>query len=439
LNNNKSGTRELRDDLEQRLQALRQKYAGILAQHLNLDLTRGKPSSTQLALCDALDGILAHNYLCEDGSDSRNYGGLLGIPEARRLAAEYLGSEIEETMVGGSSSLQLIYQCVVYAHMFGLGKATSWSAEAGDDKVKFLCPVPGYDRHFAICEALDIDMIAVPMNAEGPDMDQVESLLGSDPLIKGIWCVPKYANPDGTVYGDSTVSRLSKLGKLAGKNFLVLWDNAYAVHDLVEKPPELANILDLSRQNGTLDNVIAIGSTSKITFAGAGLAFIASSKQNIENLAKHLSCSSIGPDKINQLRHVRFLKDRHGIRQLMEKHRAILKPKFELVLKHLHKAFAATTLDGKPLGHWSNPEGGYFVLFNTRDGLANKVVKLTAAAGVKLTPAGSTWPYGRDPCDSNIRLAPSFPQLAEIDRAMEVFTLCVEIATLEQASTAAKN
>ena len=271
------------------------------------------------------------------------------------------------------------------------------------------------------------------MDEQGPDMDQVEALVKADPLIKGIWCVPKYANPSGVVYSDAVVGRLAALGKLAGSNFRILWDNAYAVHHLVDNPPALANILALSRQHGTLDNVIAIGSTSKISFAGAGIAFIGSSEANIKTLATHLGFSTIGPDKVNQLRHVRFLKDMATIASLMERHREILQPKFDLVIRHLEQAFGSKTINGQPVGRWTRPQGGYFILFDTQDGLADKVVALCAAAGVKLTPAGSTWPYGKDPHNSNIRLAPSFPQLGEIDGAMAVFTLCVELATLEAA------
>ena len=380
-----------------------------------------------------MDGILNGNYLTENGTDCRNYGGGLGIPEARKLAADYLGCDPKQTLVGGNSSLQLMYQCVLYSHLFGDADAEAWSREAGSDKIKFLCPAPGYDRHFSVCEALGIEMIPVAMTDRGPDMDQVEALVQADPLIKGIWCVPRYSNPSGVVYADSTVQRISKLGNIAGNNFRIIWDNAYAVHHLVDEPPELANILELSRQHGTLDNVYAIGSTSKITFAGAGMAFLASSESNISTLASHLSYLTIGPDKINQLRHVKFLKDNNTIKNHMDQHKAILRPKFDLVQQHLDKAFAGKSLNGEAMGRWTIPKGGYFVLFDTQPGLAQQVISLTGAAGVKLTPAGATWPYGNDPNDSNIRLAPSFPELHEIDAAMEVFTLCVEMVTLEQA------
>ena len=317
------------------------------------------------------------------------------------------------------------------------GADSAWQAEATDSqRIKFLCPAPGYDRHFSICEALNIEMIPVPMNAQGPDMDAVEQLLGQDPLIKGIWCVPKYANPNGVVYSDEVVDRFARLGKIAGANFRIMWDNAYAEHHLTDEPPQLANLLELSEKHGTLDNAIVIGSTSKITFAGAGMAFVASSEANIKQFADYLGISTIGPDKVNQLRHVRFLKDMNGLRALMQEHRKILQPKFELVLKHLREGLADKTINNKALGSWTEPAGGYFILFDTQPGLASRVVELCAAAGVKLTPAGSTWPYKKDPANTNIRLAPSFPSLKEIDEAMQVFVLCVELATLEASANA---
>jgi DNA-binding transcriptional MocR family regulator len=421
-----------RQPLAQRLQELNANYQQILSQGLNLDLTRGKPSAAQLALSDALDGILHHDYRAADGSDCRNYGGALGIPEARELAAAYLECAPAQTLVAGNSSLQLMYQCLLYNHLFGNAGEPSWLQEANGKKVRFLCPAPGYDRHFAVCEALGIEMIPIAMDEQGPDMAQVENQVRSDPLIKGIWCVPKYSNPSGIVYGDATVERLAKLGRLAGRNFRIIWDNAYAVHHLTENPPRLTNILALSERYGTLDNLYVIGSTSKITFAGAGVAFLASSEANVQSLAKHLGYVTIGPDKVNQLRHVKFLRDNQGIAAHMEKHRQILKPKFDLVLEHLEKAFAGRSLGGQAVGNWTRPLGGYFILFDTQPGLAREVVRLTGAAGVKLTPAGATWPYGKDPQDRNIRLAPSFPGLDEIDAAMGVFTLCVELATLKR-------
>jgi DNA-binding transcriptional MocR family regulator len=433
LNTDSPAGSESRDHLSERLQQLQSEYQQILAQGLALDLTRGKPSTAQLDLSDSLDGILQGDYRSADGTDCRNYGGGLGVPEARQLAAEYLGCRTEQTLVGGNSSLQLMYQCVLYNQLFSTPGGESWQQEANGERIRFLCPSPGYDRHFSVCEALDIEMIPVAMDDNGPDMDQVEELVQADPLIKGIWCVPKYSNPSGIVYSDGTVERMARLGTLAGKNFRIIWDNAYAVHHLVEQPPELANILALSETHGTLDTVYAVGSTSKITFAGAGMAFLASSESNIKTLAGHLGYVTIGPDKVNQLRHVKFLGDNRGIAAHMARQREILKPKFDLVLAHLHQAFAGKSIGGSPLGSWTEPQGGYFILFDTQPGLAREVIELTGAAGVKLTPAGATWPYGKDPADSNIRLAPSFPELEEIDAAMKIFTLCVELATVKRA------
>jgi DNA-binding transcriptional MocR family regulator len=422
--------------LQARHQELREQYRQVSEQKLNLDLTRGKPSTEQLCQSDALDGILANDYQCQDGSDSRNYGGIMGIAEAREFAAEYLETTPARTMVGGNSSLQMMYQLVIGAHYHGVrGPESAWMTEASKTgaQVKFLCPSPGYDRHFSVCEALGIAMIPVSMTAEGPDMDQIESLLKADPMIKGIWCVPKYSNPDGVVYSDAVVARMAQLGKIAGANFRIMWDNAYAEHHLVDTPPVLANILELSEAAGTLDNVLVIGSTSKITHAGSGIAFIASSEANLANLAEQLGISTIGPDKVNQLRHMRFLKDMSTLRSLMQGHRRILQPKFESVLQALDAGLTGKMLNGHALGSWTKPQGGYFVLFDTQPGLADKVVKLTAGAGVKLTPAGSTYPYKKDPNNSNIRLAPSFPSVKEIEAAMQVFVLCVELATIEKA------
>ena len=413
---------------QMRRQELLNQYQQIQARKLNLDVTRGKPATNQLDLSDALDGILNGNYRCEDGTDVRNYGGGLGIPEARKFAADYLETVPSKVMVGGNSSLQMMYQYVQGAFQHGVrGNESAWVNEAkAGQRIKFLCPAPGYDRHFSICEYLGIDMIPVQMDENGPDMDQVETLLKKDPLIKGIWCVPKYANPNGVVYSAQVVDRFAQLGKIAGANFRIMWDNAYAEHHLVDNPPVLSNILALSEKYGTLDNVIVIGSTSKITHAGAGIAFIASSEANIRAFNDHLGIQSIGPDKVNQLRHMRLLKDMDALRSLMQQHRAILQPKFERVLTHLEQG-----LGGKNLGSWTKPQGGYFILFDTLPGQADKVVRLCADAGVKLTPAGSTWPYKKDPANTNIRLAPSFPGMQELDEAMEVFVLCVELAALD--------
>lgn len=400
-------------------------YQAILAQKLNLDLTRGKPSAEQLSLSDALDGILKGNYTATDGTDTRNYGGLDGLPEAKQLGANILGVSPADILVGGNSSLTLMFQVMLTAMQFGLKDAASaWKNEG---EVKFLCPVPGYDRHYTVCEQLGIKMINVPMTSTGPDMDVVEQLVKADPSIKGIWCVPKYSNPTGVVYSDETVERIAALGKIAGPNFRVFWDNAYGVHDLVDNPPQLASILEATRRQSTEDSVIQFGSTSKITHAGSGVAFVAASAANLAGIKKFLNTCTIGPDKVNQIRHTRFLPDAAALKTHMQKHAALLNPRFDAVLSALSEAF-----EGTDLGSWEKPLGGYFVAFDTRKGCAREIVRLAAEAGVKLTPAGATYPYGKDPEDRNIRIAPSVPTVPEVVAAMKVFVTCVKLASVRQ-------
>jgi len=381
---------------------------------LKLDLTRGKPAAEQLDLSNELDGILGGFFLLQDGTDVRNYGGILGIPEARQLGAEFLGASPGQVMVGGNSSLNLMYQYV--EHMMAI-----W----GGEPIKFLCPVPGYDRHFTICEHFDIDMINVPLNEDGPDMAYVKELVSQDPSIKGIWCVPKYSNPTGNTYSKDIVEQIAEIATVAGDNFKVFWDNAYAVHDLVENGDELEDILAAAEKAGTADSIVMLGSTSKVTFAGAGIAFLATSTSQLATFEKFLSDQMIGFDKVNQLRHVRFLKDGDGIKAHMAKHRDIIKPKFDLVLKKLEKHLA-----GKGIASWNSPRGGYFISLDTRPGLATTIISMAADAGVKLTPAGATFPYGKDPDNTNIRLAPTYPSLTELESAMDVFVTCVELASL---------
>ena len=381
---------------------------------LKLDLTRGKPAAEQLDLSNDLDGILEGFYLLQGGTDVRNYGGILGIPEARQLGAEFMGVKSEQVMVGGNSSLNLMYQYV--EHMM---------AHWGGEPVKFLCPVPGYDRHFTICEHFDIEMITVPLNDDGPDMQQVKELVSKDAAIKGIWCVPKYSNPTGNTYSKEVVEQFAEIPKVAGDNFRVFWDNAYAVHDLVEQGDELPSLMTAAEKAGTTDNIVMLGSTSKVTFAGAGISFLATSTTQLAAFEKFLSDQMIGFDKVNQLRHVRFLKDIDGIKAHMAKHRDIIKPKFDLVLKKLEEHLA-----GKNMASWNSPRGGYFISLDTRPGLATTIISMAADAGVKLTPAGATFPYGKDPENKNIRLAPTFPGLAELESAMDVFVTCVELASL---------
>lgn len=393
---------------------------------LALDLTRGKPGPEQVALSDGLDDTLAGDYRLDDGTDVRNYGGLSGIPEARRLGAELLGVRPDEVLAGGNSSLTLMYEYVLNAWLNGpLGPQTAWRREPGP--LRFLCVVPGYDRHFRITESLGFELVNVRIDDGGPDMDRVEALVAGDPRIKGIWCVPKYSNPTGHVYSDAVVERFAQLGRRAGPNFRILWDNAYAVHDLGDDPPVLANLMDRCREAGTADSVVLFASTSKITRAGAGVAFLAASPGNLAAFTKHLGVQTIGPDKVNQLRHVRFLRDAGGIRALMRRQAAIVGPKFEVVRRHLEGGLAP---DG--LGSWTNPRGGYFLSFEAPPGLAARVVALAGEAGLKLTPAGATFPHGRDPEDTNIRIAPTYPSLDEVDRAMPVFVNAVALAAVRQ-------
>jgi aspartate/methionine/tyrosine aminotransferase len=401
-------------------------YDQIKSQALSLDLTRGKPSAAQLDLSNELDGILEGFFMLQDGTDVRNYGGILGIPEARRLGADIFGLAPAEVMVGGNSSLTLMYQYIDFMHRYA---DRCWHDEAVREnaRVKFLCPVPGYDRHFTICEHFGIEMITVPLIDGGPHMDQVEELVKHDRLIKGIWCVPKYSNPTGHTYSDETVVRMARLATLAGENFRVMWDNAYTVHHLADKPDELANLMEHARSAGTANNVVMLASTSKVTFAGAGIAFLGTSEENLAAFEKFLAASVIGFDKVNQLRHVRFLRDMDTILAHMEKHKHILRPKFDLV-----ESVLAEHLGGKGIARWTRPNGGYFVSLDTLPGTAREVIRLAADAGVKLTPAGATFPYGIDPEDRNIRIAPSFPPLDQLEKALQVLVLCVQLASVNK-------
>lgn len=404
---------------------LTSRYEEIKAKGLNLDLTRGKPSSEQLTLSDTLDGILNTDYTSSSGVDVRNYGGLDGLPEARQLGVEFLNLPLENIMAGGNSSLTLMHQTMNIAYQFGLkGAESAWR---NSNKVSVICPVPGYDRHYAVCEHLGINMITVPMDANGPDMDAVESLIAEDDSIRGMWCVPKYSNPTGVIYSDDVVKRIAQLGKSAHKDFRIFWDNAYAIHDLTVAPNQLANIYDACIAAGTEDSVIQFASTSKVTFAGAGVAFVGASKNNLKGIRQSLGFITIGPDKVNQLRHAKFFAEPGSLAAHMQKHAAVIKPRFECVLAHLEGAFS-----DNDLGAWETPEGGYFISFDTRPGLAKEVVKLAGEAGVKLTPAGATFPYGNDPQDSNIRIAPTVPSVDQVEQAMEVFVVCVQLASVNQ-------
>lgn len=403
------------------LQEAEARHDAYRAAGLALDLTRGKPATAQLDLSDALDGVLDGDYRTEDGTDARNYGGLLGIPECRRLGGALLGVDPARVMAAGNSSLTLMYLFVETAHLFGIGDAPPWK-DGGP--TRFLCPVPGYDRHFTVCESLGIEMVTVAMGEDGPDMDAVEAAVEADPSIKGIWCVPKYSNPTGAVYSDAVVERMAALPRKAGAGFHVLWDNAYAVHDLDDAPPQLADLLGAADAHGTADAMVLIGSTSKVSFAGAGVAFLATGEATLAAFAKRLGTMMIGWDKVNQLRHARLFPDMESIRAHMKRQAALIAPKFEIVEQALQAGLGNTGF-----ADWTRPKGGYFVSVDTMPGVASDVVALAAEAGVKLTPAGSTWPYQREPEDRNIRLAPTFPSPEDVERAMEVFVNSVRLAS----------
>ncbi len=392
---------------------------------LNLNLTRGKPSKEQLDLSDAMFNFPKDMMAFDEESDLRNYGGLDGIKAARILGGEILGIPESEVISADHSSLSLMYLYILHALYHGAqGPETAW---INKDDVKFIAVVPGYDRHFSICEALGIQMINVNIKDDGPDMNTVEDLVSKDSSIKGIWCVPKYSNPTGIIYSNEVVERIAALGKIAGPNFRVMWDNAYSVHDIYEPPRELANVMDFCRKYGTEDNLILTTSTSKITFAGGGISFLGASKKNLQYFKNRLSIMSIGPNKLNQQRHILFLKNLKGIKNHMQNHAKILRPKFNLVDSSLEKE-----LSGKNMGKWSKPKGGYFVSFDSIHGLASEIISLAEEAGLKLTPPGSTFPHGKDPYNNNIRLAPTFPTLEELELAMKIFTNCVQLASIRK-------
>lgn len=396
---------------------LQKRYQEAKGRGLSLDMTRGKPCPEQLDLAAGMLDCLGRDYKAADGTDCRNYGVLDGLPEAKKLFAEFLEVTSPEIIVAGNSSLALMHDAVAQALLRGVpGGSQPWR----EGRPKFLCPSPGYDRHFAICEHLGIDMVVVDMTDEGPDMDQVERLAAADDSIKGIWCVPKYSNPTGVVCSDAVVDRLAKMK--AASDFRIFWDNAYAVHHLTANPPALKNLLAACKAAGNTDRVLIFGSTSKISFAGSGVAMVAASEQNITYMKRNMSFQTIGYDKLNQLRHVRFFGNMAGIAAHMKKHAAILAPKFAAVTSILERE-----LGGSGLARWTQPAGGYFVSIDTKEGCAKGVVTLAAEAGVKLTNAGATFPYGKDPADRNVRIAPSMPSLAEIEQAMEIVAICIRL------------
>ena len=417
----KQVTEMTREELLGLREEVQKQYEEFKAQGLKLDMSRGKPAAAQLDLTNGLFSAL-DDYYTESGLDARNYGVLDGIPEAKKLFSDLLGIPAEKIIVGGSSSLNLMYDALTRLMLFGTQGEKPWKDVPG---IKWLCPSPGYDRHFAVTQDMGIEMIPVPMRADGPDMDVVEKLVAEDETIKGMWCVPLHSNPLGACCSDETVDRLASM-KTAAKDFRIFWDNAYGVHHIYEDVP-LKDIFQAAAACGNEDRIISFFSTSKITFPGAGIAILASSLSNIAEIKKHMTVQTIGHDKLNQLRHVKYFKDADGIRAHMKKLGEALRPKFDMVLNTLE-----TELGGTGLASWVSPKGGYFVALDTLPGCAKRTVALAKEAGVTMTGAGATWPYGKDPKDSNIRIAPTFPTLDELDKAIHLFCLCVKLAGVEK-------
>lgn len=418
-----------REELLKEKESLEQQYKEICKKGLKLDMSRGKPSKEQLELSMPMMDVLTSQtpLVSRAGTDIRNYGVIDGITEGQEFIASLVGlgpEAYDNVIVYGNASLNIMYDCIARSMLFGVNGSTPWCKL---DKVKFLCPVPGYDRHFAITEYFGIEMINIPMTPTGPDMDLVEKYVNNDETVKGIWCVPLYSNPSGQSYSDETVKRFANL-KPAAKDFRIIWDNAYCVHHLhPDHPDHILDILSECAKAGNPDMVYKIGSTAKITFPGSAISAIATSKANIEDMKKQMNVQFISHDKINQLRHVRFFKNLDGIKAQMAKHAAILCPKFEAVDEILNKELA-----GLEIGKWTKPNGGYFVSFDSLDGCAKAIVAKCKDAGVVMTGAGATYPYGKDPHDSNIRIAPSFPTLEDLKLAAEIFCVCVKLVSIDK-------
>lgn len=417
-----------REELLELKSRLEKEFEDVKGKGLKLDMSRGKPSKAQLDLSMGMMDVLksTSDLVCEEGADCRNYGVIDGIKEAKQLLSDMMEVPKDNIIIFGNSSLNVMYDTVARAMTHGIMGSTPW---AKLDKVKFLCPVPGYDRHFAITEHFGIEMINIPMTSDGPDMDLVEQYVENDPAVKGIWCVPKYSNPQGYTYSEETVKRFANL-KPAAPDFRIYWDNAYSVHHLYDDEKEqdfLLEILEECAKAGNPDIVYKFTSTSKISFPGSGIAAVAASKANLDDFRKYMTVQTIGHDKLNQLRHVRFFKNLDGVHAHMSKHAAILRPKFEMVEATLEKE-----LGGLGIGSWTTPKGGYFISFESMDGCAKAIVAKAKEAGVVMTGAGATYPYGKDPKDSNIRIAPSFPPLEELEKAAQVFVVCVKLASVEK-------
>jgi len=416
---------ELNDDaLANTLAAAETKFARLQkqsqAQNRVLDLTRGKPSDAQLDMSDALDGILDGNYVSADGIDPRNYGGIRGLREARELGSELMGIPAELIMAAGNSSLELMHRAMAFA----------CSERWHNQRPRMICPVPGYDRHFSVCEAKHLPMHPTRLVETGPNMDELDKLVATDKEFGGIWCVPRFSNPTGTTYSDEVVARIAELPKkAANKDFIVFWDNAYSVHELTDQAPKLADLMTAAESTGTQNNIFMFASTSKITFAGAGIAFFGGATSTLDQFEAYLSSATIGPDKVNQLRTVKFLQGR--LKQHMADHAALLRPRFDLVEQKLSDG-----LKGLDIATWTSPQGGYFVSLDCLPGLAKLIVSLAASAGVKLTAAGATWPGGEDPDDSNIRIAPTYPEANELDAALDVLVSAIKLASARHFANA---
>jgi len=414
------------------LPVLQQKHASLRDQKLNLDLTRGKPSSQQLDLSEALLSLPGtDNHRTPTGTDVRNYGGADGLPELRRIFAALYGIPEERLLALTNASLQIMHDVIMFAMLFGVpGSPRPWCQES---ELKFICPVPGYDRHFAICAALGIEMIPVAMTDQGPDIDAIESLVANDPAIKGMWLVPSYSNPSGVTTSPATVRRLLSM-PTAAPDFRIFWDDAYALHHLTDDEPAPIPVLDLAAEEGNPDRPLFFGSTSKMSFAGSGVGFFAASPANVDWLRKRMSVQTIGPDKVNQWRHAQFFDNPEAVRAHMRKHREILAPKFAAVDRILHQRLDDPVSGAPGVANWSEPKGGYFISLNVVPGTAKRVVELAGEVGVALTPAGATHPHGVDPQDTNIRIAPSMPPLAEVETAADVLATCVLLAAAEKAA-----